>query len=94
MNGPHELSNVIFHAPQDAVVAPLRGSLNLRAGRTPQSRNTVLIFDHSSQLVAEGLLPTVATEAKQATQWLLDITGAKLNCETVPLTQTGSFIFY
>jgi hypothetical protein len=93
MNGPYGLRDIKFIAPEDAVVSPLRGQFFMRKYPKPEHGYLVQVFDHSSQTLAEGLVDS-ANESRQATQWLLDITGAKLNCETAPLTQTGSFIYY
>lgn len=54
MNGPHELTDVIFHTPLDAIVSPLRGKLSLRARINPQSRNLAMVFDSSSQLLSKA----------------------------------------
>lgn len=93
MNGPHGLHHIRFIEPEDAIVSPLRGQMFLKKYPKPDLANVVKVYDRSSQTLAEGLLDTTA-EARQATQWLLDITGARLNCETAPLAQNGSFVYY
>lgn len=93
MKGPHGLYDIRFVEPEDAIVAPLRGQLFFKQYPKPELAHIVKVFDHSSQTLAEGMLGTTK-EATQAAQWLLDITGARLNCETAPLTQNGSFVYY
>lgn len=94
MNGPHELTDVQFITPQDVIVSPLHGRLHMRSIYVVGSVNRVAVYDSASQTLAVGVLPNTTNDATQATQWLLDITGARLNCETAPLAQNGSFVYY